>query len=201
MNYFPRPEPIAELQLDPRCSLIHGVQPENQALGYLEGEFSSAIRAFWQRYTSAKPLLIVLFDVSDSMGQARGALWNHLLAMLSGRVDAFMPESRVLLFGGDVVGEGSLDDCLDGEFMPHASDISTSFEAALGAALTRSFVAATTEIWMFTDGQGNISVDDWSAEFMKARCHLHVWETGSNAGNSDLAKLAEMVGGTYRSVP
>jgi hypothetical protein len=200
MNYFPRSNPVERLADDPSCTVLYGIQPDSELLPQLIAEFSNAMQAAWRRRVVAGATIVVLLDVSASTADVREALYGQLRNALHARLFDLSPMSRVLLFGDRIMAEGTIWSFMDGTLAPSGVAQGTDFHRAFADAMERLDGMPSGEIWVFTDGQGDLSVEEWSVRITQAGLRLRVWETGPSTSTSRLLELVGAVGGEHCAI-
>ncbi|HEV7409579.1 MAG TPA: vWA domain-containing protein [Bradyrhizobium sp.] len=201
-NYFPREEPIDRLAVDPSCVVLYGVQPDTKLLLMLENEFTGALRVALGSRNILCHEVVALFDISPSTSGVRDELWDRVRAAVKERLLELSPSSRLLMFGNTIVAERDLRDCLGDTLNPRVEAQGTDLNGALSAAVERfENESSQGEIWLFTDGQGELTVETWSARLKGAGVRLRVWEAVSIGSASKLSELVAAAGGEYRTVP
>jgi hypothetical protein len=197
MNYFPRSNPVERLADNPSCTVLYGIQPDSKLLPDLIAEFNNAMQAAWRRRVAAGATVVVLFDVSASTADVREVLYGQLRKALHARLFDLSPMSRALLFGDQIMAEGSIWSLMDGTLAPSGVAQGTDFDRAFADAMERLDGTPSGEIWIFTDGQGGLSVEQWTVRIRQAGVRLRVWETGPSTSTSRLFELVSAVGGEH----
>jgi hypothetical protein len=200
MNYFPRSAPVERLAGDPSCTVLYGIQPDSELLPVLIAEFNNAMQAAWRRRVVAGATIVVLFDISASTADVREVLYGRLRTALHERLFNLSPMSRVLLFGDQIMAEGTIWNYMDGTLESSGVAQGTDFNQAFAAAMDRFDGEPSGEIWLFTDGQGQLPVEEWSGRIRQAGARLRVWEAGSGTSTSQLFELAQAVGGEHYAI-
>jgi hypothetical protein len=200
MNYFSGVEPIERLCLDPACTIIYGLRPESEAQALLDRELDSALRVAWRTAGSAKVTVVILLDVSPSTAGMRDRLCELARQALNTTIFGCSAESCVLLFGGDIA-EAHVWDLLSSTLDLASTLEGTDIAKAVLEALKRfSGSRFPGEIWLFTDGDAELTYDDVKVRLLENNVHLRVWEMTSRPAPSSLFELARGVNGDYQAV-
>jgi hypothetical protein len=200
MNYFPRTDPVERLAADSSCTVLYGIQPDSELLPVLIAEFNDAMQAAWRRQVATGSTIVVLFDISASTSDVRETLYGRLRSALHERLFNLSPMSRVLLFGEQILAEGTIWNYMDGTLASSGVAQGTDFNRAFAAAMDRLDGEPSGEIWLFTDGQGQLPVEQWSGRIKQAGAGLRVWEAESSTSTSQLFELVQAVGGEHYAI-
>lgn len=189
------------LSAAPACTVLYELQPDSETAALLDRELDAALRAAWRDAKTARTAVVALLDVSESTAAIRDRLCDLARHDLNAFLFACSPESRVLLFAGGIAADTDVWDFLGGAIDCKANADGTDIEGALYAALDKlADSPLAREIWLFTDGQGSLAVDELAARLRQARTRLRVWEAAPTDEPSLLSGLAAAAGGDYRRI-
>jgi hypothetical protein len=203
IDYFPREPQIDRVLHMPRCVVLYGVQPDHPMELALSREIDSAVQALKEGGTVRTEGVAVaaLIDASRSTKTIRRRMINLAIAALSRVPFLEHASSTVMLFGGEVIGSASVEDFAQGALDTSTIADGTSFTAALKSGLehVRRW-SGPREVWMFTDGVGELTPRPAITQFRESGTTLRVWVIETTGSTNVLRTFVDAVQGEYNLV-
>jgi hypothetical protein len=202
MNYFPRENPVERLSEDPSCMVLYGLQPDSEIEKIFDMEVVAALRESWQRLRLSSTSLIILFDISCSTTAVRCELRSLAHGALTRSPFSISESSKVMLFAEKVVAVGGVRDFLNGTLESAASGEGTDLMQAFNVAFDLlATLPGHRELWIFTDGEGELDSKIIGERIQRTGTVLRVWEATHKNYGSVLSSLTNDFKGHYHRIP